>query len=804
MTLKVLVSGCAAVFGLAHAVQAQDRIDLSKLDLSQYRIQMVKVEEGPKLDGVLDDEVWQRSPVMTGFVQASPDYLSPATERTEVRVLYDEASLYISGMCYDSEPDKVVARETRRDANIFETDDTFAFTLSPVPDNSVVILFNTSPLGAQRDVYAGNFGETFNDSWDGIWRVRARRNDQGWAVEIAIPFKTLRFPKADVQDWTIIFRRQIRRKRETAYWPPLDRAYGMGTMYKMQQAAILAGLEHVEPGRALEILPYSTVGTIGARRLPATTPPNPNQSTIDFRMERDIGGDVKWGVTPNITVDATVNPDFANIESDQEVVNLSRFEFRFEEKRPFFLEGVDLFGFGQSTGFGLFQSASLPLFFSRRIGAQNFDGSITPIDFAAKLTGKTGRTNFAYLNAQTGGVAPSAGGPVPRTNWQVMRIRQDLGQENSLGVMGLFKEPGERMFGFAGKDYNRVLGVDGFLRFGKTQHRLEALVARSWLPDTDPRMTTLPDSTQNALTWAGSLKHTWRSQYLNLTSSYSDVRAGFFADMGFIRRRDIRQASWDAFLSNLFVRKYGIREIQGFYSVGYTDDHQGSFFSNPESWNVELNPGVELENGTQLGVWWTRDFDTLNRTQPIAGVHFPSGEYTFDQVGAGFGTDQGKPVVVAAEYKQGKFYDGRLHNAGLELTLKPIARLLLNLDLTLNRLDRGNPTDIDSVQFKKDDTFISRFRFNYSFTPELYISSFVQLNHSKKTARDLKTGTTTTLVSNLLLAYQLQSGHSFFIAYNQVADDDYATMGINPTRTGTPFRNAGSAIVAKFQYLFNI
>ena len=490
----LVLAASIILLGFTSHSLAQERIDLESIDYSKYRLEMVKVEEAPIIDGLLDDEVWKLSPVGTGFTQFSPDYLAPATERTEVRVLYDDKKLYVGGMCYDSEPEKVVAREMRRDANIYNTDDTFAFTLSAVPDYSIVIMFNTSPGGAQRDAYIGNFGETFNDSWDGIWKVRAKRHDQGWSVEIEIPYKTLRFPNNDVQDWAAIFRRQIRRKRETSYWPPLSRSYGFATWYKMQQGVKLAGMKDVKPGRALEILPYVTLGALGTRRLPGgVTNPTPAQTNIGFETAREAGGNIKWGVTPNITADATVNPDFANIESDPEVVNLSRFEFQFTERRPFFLEGVDLFGFGQSAGFGAFSSGALPLFFSRRIGSPA-GGSIIPIDFAAKLSGKTRRTNFAYLNAQTGGLTPSFGPPVIKTNWQVMRIRQDLSRESSIGVMALFKEPDEIMFGFAKNNYNRVLGFDGFFRLGSTQHRLETLLAKSWLPASDPRMIAIANS----------------------------------------------------------------------------------------------------------------------------------------------------------------------------------------------------------------------------------------------------------------------------------------------------------------------
>lgn len=782
----------------AEARYAQERIDLETHDYSRYRLEAVRVETGPKIDGRLDDAIWSQAPVARDFTQFSPDYLAPATERTEVRVLYDDTNLYIGAVAFDSDPDGVIGRETRRDAQTWNTDDTFDVSISPFPDMSNVFFFSTTPLGQQRDSFVGNFGENTNGSWDGIWRVKAVQNDRGWSVEIAIPFKTFRFPTAAVQTWGINFRRAIRRKRETAYWRPVSRADGFAGMYKLEKGGRLEGLENVKPGRALEILPYSVLGSLGNRSVASSIAvPTPSQTNMQFAAERNIGGDVKWGVSPNITMDATINPDFATIESDQEVVNLSRFEFRFEEKRPFFLEGADLFQFGQPVNF--FSGSALPLFFSRRIGAQNFDGSVTPIDLAMKVTGKSGRTNFAYFNAQTGAV-PGSG--VSKTNWQVFRLRQDLARESRIGVMALFKEPGESFAGLSSTEYNRVLGVDGFFRIGRTNHRVEGLAAKSWLPPSDPRMQNLSSSSQTAATWAGSVSHRWRSEIFNVATTYKDIREGFHADMGFVRRRDIRQFGWSG-ESNILLRRHGIREIESSVDFEYTDDHAGSFFSDPQSWEVSVRPNVELENGMSFSAEWQREFDTLSFSRSIAGVHFPQGAYSFDRISAGFGTNPAHPVVFEAEYTQGGFYDGDLRNIQAELSVRPMPRLLLNLELENNRLNRP-ATGIGVTDYRRDNTFISRFRMNYSFTPEFYISTFVQANRSRKTAQNLQRGINTTLVSNLLVAYRMQSGHSIFIAYNQLADDDYEVLNMTALDRNRPFRISGAAVVAKFQYLFNI
>ncbi len=331
------------------------------------------------------------------------------------------------------------------------------------------------------------------------------------------------------------------------------------------------------------------------------------------------------------------------------------------------------------------------------------------------------------------------------------------------------------------------------------------LYAKSWLPASDPRMVAIAGSSQKANTSAGSVKHSWRSQYLSTSTSYIDIREGFYSeDLGFVNRRDIRRLSMEASSANVFIRKYGIREIQGFYTFNYIDDHNGSFFSKPASWNIVLGPAMELENGIGIGAQWSRDFDRFAAPVRVAGVTFPARDYTYDQFGGEASTDPGKSVVLTTDLTYGKLYDGTLVNSSVQLTLKPIARLLLDFDTTVNRLKRKNPVAVAPKDKIRNNALINRIRVSYSFSPELYITSFVQLNRSTRTNLLGLTGTTTSIGSNLLFAYQLQAGHSFYVAYNQISDNDYSGVGIDPIGSSRPFRNTGSSIVAKVQYLFNI
>ena len=401
----------------------------------------------------------------------------------------------------------------------------------------------------------------------------------------------------------------------------------------------------------------------------------------------------------------------------------------------------------------------------------------------------------------------------PETNWNVFRLRQDLFSRSTLGVIGLMKEPEDtpndntELPGLRLSDtqYNRVIGGDLRLQFNSTEHQFNLLVARSWLPEAELHSRVLAgnDSTlldQNALEWGGAITHSWRTSWMNTSSSYTDIRAGFFSDMGFITRRDIRQAR-SSLGMNFLLRKWGIRSIGSsargrgsLISGRWITNHRGSFSDRGlvESWNIEAKPGLEFENGTNLRFGWERNFDRLSQSTTITGVAFPAGAYTFDSYTAEISTDKGKPVSIEGAYTQGDFYDGTRRTIEAETTWKPAGRVRIGLDLTYNRIKRVQTPG----QSWFDERWIPRFRFNYSFSPDMFVSLFAQINTKRETPDDDLD--INAIVSNFLFAYTMPQGHTFFLAYNQLIDDEFNTRGQRPLRP------AAQAIVAKFSYLFNL
>ena len=345
--------------GAAEASAAVRRVGDAAAPGERYHVEPRRVDEGPQLDGVLDEEVWATAVVIDEFVQQEPSEGDPATESTVVRMLYDARALYIGVEAFDSEPDGVIATEMRRDSPRLLDEDNFQIILDTFHDSRSGYMFVTNPLGAKLEQQVAEEGESvwqnsganINVNWDGVWHVAARRTDDGWAAEIAIPMVTLRFPDAERQIWGINFMRNIRRKNEQVFWTPIPKAY---SLTRVSLAGTLTGLGSATRGMDLRITPYVLAGGRQDRV----------GSSLDCSGFSDVGLDVKYGLTSGLSLDLTVNTDFAQVEVDEQQVNLTRFPLFFPEKRDFFLENSSLFSVRTQ---GFFDRLA-DLFFTRRIG----------------------------------------------------------------------------------------------------------------------------------------------------------------------------------------------------------------------------------------------------------------------------------------------------------------------------------------------------------------------------------------------------------------------------------------------------
>ncbi len=368
---------------------------------SDKRISAAHIESTIVVDGNLDEPEWQLVEPAGDFIQKEPRQGEPATEPTEVRLLYNDDTLYLGVFCFDSAgAEGIVLTDITRDYSD-SINDHFAVVLDTFDDDRNGFLFGTNPGGAKRDAQFGAQGSP-NFDWDGIWHVKTRITESGWQAEIAIPFKTLRFRAEELQTWGINFVRRVRRKNEDTHWSPVPRGYRVS---RVQFAGALEDISGIRQGRNLNIKPYLSAPL--TRR---------EGDDVDFLPE--VGVDVKYGVTPGLTLDLTVNTDFAQVEADEQQINLTRFSLFFPEKREFFLENAAIFQFGKVSG-GFGPGGDLIPFFTRRIGISG--GQLIPILGGARLTGRIGRYTLGVLSIQADEFETT-----PSTNFSVVRLRRDI------------------------------------------------------------------------------------------------------------------------------------------------------------------------------------------------------------------------------------------------------------------------------------------------------------------------------------------------------------------------------------------
>ena len=322
--------GLAALAALVIATGSPARAHHPTSPDSTRVLRAVRAEQPPVVDGVLNDAIWRRAPRFEGLTQRDPDEGEAATERTEVQFAYDDEALYMGVALHDSEPDRIVARMARRDR--WAESDRLELFLDPHHDHQTGYWFEVNAAGSLTDGRISRDGDgwgAWDDTWDGVWDARVGRSDSGWTAEFRIPFSCLRFSPAEEYTWGINLQRMISRKKERAYWVMVPRAEN-GFVSRFGH---LEGIRGIEPTRALEFLPY----TVGRATLAPSDDPD------DGDLFGNLGGDVRYGITSGISLNATINPDFGQVESDPAELNLSVFETFQDERRPFFLEGAQDF-----------------------------------------------------------------------------------------------------------------------------------------------------------------------------------------------------------------------------------------------------------------------------------------------------------------------------------------------------------------------------------------------------------------------------------------------------------------------------
>jgi hypothetical protein len=645
---------------------------------------------GPiELDGRLDEPSWLTAPVAKNFIQNDPREGEPATFDTEVKLLYDDDSLFIGVFAKDDRPDEIIINELRKDFNT-GTSDNFQIVIDTFHDERNGYQFAVNPAGAKWDSQMSNEGRDQNSNWDGVWDVRARVGEDGWYAEIRIPFRTLKFGQESLQTWGINFQRRLRRLNENSYWSPVQRIYGLS---RVSMAGTVEGLQGLRPGNNLRVKPYALASSSRV-------------GTADNDGDFEAGLDVKYGVTSGLTWDFTVNTDFSQVEADEQQINLTRFSLFFPEKRDFFLENSGIYQFGVGSGGaggggGGRQNPSqdMILFFSRQIGLSE-SGSVIPILGGTRLTGRAGGYSMGALNIQQReeGLTPSA-------NFTALRLRRDVFAASDIGVMFLNKE-------VSGPHFNRVFGADANFRFFQN---LDVNFAGA--------KTSSPEEAveEQGEDWYAKSSFNYRSNRLEIRGGYQMIGERFNNEMGFVPRRGVDNGELHVgarFRPNWSWTRGWLREtyphwqVENFSERGgglesrYMDWHWPLTFHNSSFVEVGINPNIEVI---------TSPF-TINSRRNIQVL---PGRYEFNEYFLLANSNAAAPLAFNTRYSVGEFYDGYRHGYTVGTTVRANEHFNVSGTVQFN--------DIDLPQGAFTTTLVSG-RVNYFFNTKVFLNALLQYN----------------------------------------------------------------------------
>ena len=702
-----------------------------------------RVDSPIRIDGKLDEEAYARLEAITGFVQQEPDEYAPATERTEAWIFFDDDNVYVSARNWESQPNRRVANEMRRDTAQLRQNDTFAVLFDTFHDKRNGYIFYANAIGGMADSQVTDEGPP-NADWNTVWDVRTGEFDGGWVIEMAIPFKSLRYQPGRDQTWGVNLRRVVRWKNEWSYLAQVPRALTtFRGILKVSSAATLEGMQVPSGSRNLEFKPFALAGVS-------------TDNTVTPRLSNDtnarIGGDMKYGITQNITADLTINTDFAQVEVDEQQVNLTRFNLFFPEKRDFFLEGLGTFAFAGRASAGLAAgTGDTPyLFFSRRIGLDQ--SRVIPIRAGGRVTGKARNVTFGALNVQTG---DDDAARIEEANFTVLRAKADVLRRSSIGGMLTHRTATPGRIGS-----NDGFGVDTALSFYQNV-RLDAYLAA----------TRTEGREGNNLSYRGFFDY--NADKVGVQAERLVVEPNFLPEIGFVRRTDMRR--------NFALARYSprprtipnLRRLTGQASLAYITNNRDRLDTRDATARFE----AEFTNSDVFSVSYTDNFERLVRPFAIApGVNIPIGAYDFHTTRIGYVAGQQRPYSGEIVFETGPFYDGDRRSIALNS-----GRMQITPQVSLEPSFSINWIDLVQNSFTLK---VARTRATYTITPRMFVSGIVQYNSAA-----------TSFGSNVRFRWEYRPGSELFVVYTDDFDTD--------TRPDVAaLRNR--ALVVKFNRLFRL
>jgi hypothetical protein len=685
------------------ASAAQDEAQSGASHFYEYRI--VRANMHIALDGLLTESAWAEAQTIGEIRQREPHPGETASERTDVRLLFDEQNIYVGVMCFDSEPGRIIATQMARDSDL-STDDKIEILFDTFHDRRNGYYFATNPVGVLVDALIIENGQAMNLEWDSIWDIRTARLENGWSAEFAIPFKTLSF-KAGQGEWGFNFARTIKRKFEEDRWasPRLDAKF-----QQVSEAGSMKGLSEVDQGLGIDIRPFVSGNAIHYA------------DTNSNALVGKPGGDIFYSLTPSLKWSTTFNTDFGETEVDDRQINLTRFPLFFPEKRAFFLENTGIFDFGVRPE--QFFSELMP-FFSRNIGLSG-DQQI-PITAGTKLTGKAGRFDIGIMDVQT-----RAAADVNEKNFLVARVKRNLLSRSYVGGIFTNGNPASSASSQTyGMDLN--LATSNFLGSGRNFE-----LTGYFLKSSNEGIKGKDRAYGFAAYYPNDL---W-----SLRLEWGDAQENFNPELGFVLRPKTRKLRIDVIFAPRPKNFLNIRQMYHefrFYRYVRLD------YGQTESWQFHTAPiNYRFNSGDRFEFNYAPEFQRLFEDFEIAkGVVLPAGTYRYDRFRLELETASKRKWEAFITWWLGTYYSGTADQVSTRFSYKiaPHFRGSIGLNQTFARLKEGN--------------FIARIynlRANYSFTPFLTLYNLVQFDNGSQN-----------LGWQSRLRWILKPGNYIFLVFNQ-------------------------------------
>ena len=693
-------------------------------------VRAIKLAKPLTVDGVLDEDVYKQEAPFDGLIQVAPNAGAPATEHSEIWVTYDDHNIYLTCRCHDTAPPADwVVNELRRDTNGLRNNEHFGVMFDTFFDHRSGFAFYTNPLGARADYSVVDEGGS-NTDWNPVWTAKSGRFDGGWTVEMAIPFKSLRYRAGKDQTWGIQIRRSVRHKNEWDYLTPVPRVLaGPQALNRVSAAGTLVGLDLPESGKNIELKPYAL------SRATTDRVRNPLKNNV---MTGEVGGDIKYAVTPNLTADLTLNTDFAQVEIDEQQINLTRFSLFFPEKREFFLEGRGIYDFGRG-GNGAFSGGggtdTPDLFYTRRIGLNN--SAVIPINAGGRLTGKLGKYALGLMNVETANDDASKTGP---TNFTVLRLKRDILKRSSVGVMAT-----NRSLATSGTGSNAAYGVDAAFLLS------QALTAGTYWAQTNT--TGAGSASGHNQSYQGRVDY--GLDLYGAKAEFLSVGKNFDPQVGFKRRSDFNRSFSELRYSPRPAHLPSVRKFTYTGSGEYVENGAGSVESRV--WRGHF--GTEFASSDGFNVDVTRDYEFLRQPFTPSGSPKPIavGGYNFSDVAVSYGFGSQRRASGTISGRVGNYYDGTIKSVSIgaggfggTARVALLTRLAVEPTLSLTRIDRPQASFT---------TRLARARVDYGFSPLMFASALLQYSSTDRA-----------FSTNLRFRWEYAPGSELFFVYSDERD----------------------------------